>query len=45
MSAAFNIIRTKYRLHRITAADVWAYADDGTITKDEAVLICGARPS
>lgn len=45
MSAAFNIIRTKYRLHRITAADVWAYADEGMITEDEAVMICGARPS
>ena len=44
MSTAYNLIRTKYRLRRITAAEVWAYADEGTITEDEAVRICGARP-
>ena len=40
----FNLIRTKYKLHRITAEDVWAYADAGDITEEQAVLICGPRP-
>lgn len=44
MSAKFNLIRTQYRLHKITASDVWAYADSGTITSAEASLICGPRP-
>ena len=44
MSAKYFLIRTQYRLHRITAADVWGYADSGTITAAEAVLICGPRP-
>ncbi len=44
MSNAFIVIRTRYRLHKITASDVWAYADAGTITEAEAVLICGPRP-
>ena len=25
--------------------EVWDYADDGTITEDEAVWICGPRPA
>lgn len=44
MSTKYNLIRTQYRLHRITATDVWAYADGGTITEAEATLICGPRP-
>ena len=44
MSKMFNLIRTRYRLHKITAAQVWAYADDGTITEVEATMICGPRP-
>lgn len=40
----FAIIKTKYKLHKITAADVWQYADDGVITAAQAVLICGPRP-
>lgn len=40
----FAIIRTRYRLHKITAVDVWAYADEGTITAQQANMICGPRP-
>lgn len=43
MSAAYNLIRARFRLHKITAAEVWAYADAGTITADEATQICGPR--
>lgn len=44
MSAKAKIIRIQYKLRKITAADVWAYVDDGVITAQEAVLICGPRP-
>lgn len=44
-SPAFSIIRTRYRLHKITALEVWAYADNGEITTAEAIQICGPRPS
>ena len=40
----FNLIRTRYRLHKITAQEVWAYADEGKITAEQATLICGPRP-
>lgn len=40
----YNLIRTMYRLHRITAAQVWEYADAGEITEQQAILICGPRP-
>lgn len=40
----YSIIRTRYRLHKITAVDVWAYVDDGTITAEQAIMICGPRP-
>lgn len=40
----YAIIRTRYRLHKITALDVWAYVDDGTITATQAIMICGPRP-
>lgn len=40
----YNFLRTAYRLRRITAAEVWAAADDGKITAQEAAKICGARP-
>lgn len=43
-STMFAFIKLRYRLHKITAADVWAYADDGKITEAEAILICGPRP-
>ena len=44
MSAKAKIIKAQYKTHRITAEDVWAYADEGVITAQEAVLICGPRP-
>lgn len=40
----YNIVKTKYRLHQITAADVWAYVDEGKLTHAQAVSICGPRP-
>lgn len=40
----YKIIKMRYQLHKITAADVWAYADQGVITEEEAAKICGARP-
>lgn len=40
----YQLIRNLYRLHRITAAEVWAYADAEEITEAQAVSICGARP-
>lgn len=40
----FNLIKTKYRLRRITAIEVWAYVDSGTITESQAISICGPRP-
>lgn len=43
-ASLFNVIRTRYRLHRITALEVWAYADNGDITEPEAIQICGPRP-
>lgn len=44
MSRKYNLIRIMYRTHRLTAKEVWAYADDKTITEEEAVKICGPRP-
>lgn len=40
----YRILLLKYRSHKITAAEVWEYADAGKITADEAVRICGPRP-
>lgn len=40
----YAFIRNMYRMKRITAAQVWDYADKGEITSDEAVRICGPRP-
>ena len=40
----YVIIKNWYKLGKITAADVWAYADAGKITHAQAVSICGARP-
>ena len=41
----FYILLTSYRLHRITAAQVWEKADDGVITAAQAASICGPRPN
>ncbi|MBQ9252641.1 MAG: XkdX family protein [Clostridia bacterium] len=40
----FSIIKMKYQAKKITAAEVWAYADAGKITEAEAIKICGPRP-
>lgn len=32
-----------YRLHRLTASQVWSYVPD-SITEEQACMICGARP-
>lgn len=44
MSPKYNFIRLMYKMHKITAAEVWAYADSGDITEEEAAKICGPRP-
>lgn len=44
MTIKAKIIRNRYRAGALTSAQVWAYADDGTITAQEATLICGPRP-
>ncbi len=44
MSPKYNFIRLMYKMHKITAAEVWAYADNGEITEEEAAKICGPRP-
>lgn len=44
MSGMYKSIKMRYDLKRITAADVWSYADEGIITEDEAMRICGPRP-
>lgn len=41
----FNVIRTRYRLHKITAVEVWAYVDSGELTEAQAIQICGPRPA
>lgn len=41
----FNYIKLRYRMKKITAADVWAYVDSGVLTAEEAEMICGARPA
>ena len=40
----YNLIRARYLAHIITAAQVWEYADNGTITEAQAIRICGPRP-
>ena len=40
----YLIIRKKYMRGEITAAQVWAYADSGKITEQQALMICGPRP-
>lgn len=40
----YQLIKNLYRMHRITAAEVWACADAGEITEAQAISICGARP-
>lgn len=40
----FALVKLKYRMRQLTAAQVWAYVDKGTITPYQAVMICGARP-
>ncbi len=44
-SKKYNLVRVMYLTKRIVAKEVWEYADDGTITEDEAVRICGPRPA
>lgn len=40
----YKKIKMMYDLRRITAAQVWEYADNGYITEEQAARICGARP-
>jgi hypothetical protein len=41
----YQWIKLRYQLKKITAAEVWAYADAGSITEVEAAKICGPRPT
>lgn len=41
----YQLIKTMYRLHRITAAQVWEYVDNREITAAQAISICGPRPA
>lgn len=40
----YALIKLKYRMKKITAAQVWDYADEGQITEEQAATICGPRP-
>ena len=40
----YNFLRTQYRLRKVTVAQVWEAADEGKITAEQAVTICGPRP-
>lgn len=33
-----------YRMHRITADQIWNKVDTGELTKEQALRICGPRP-
>lgn len=44
-SKKYSLVRVMYLNRKITAKEVWEYADGGTITEDEAVRICGPRPA
>lgn len=39
----FNLVKTLYNRHVITYEQVWAYADAGKITSEQALRICGPR--
>lgn len=41
---SYAIIKMKYDRKRITAAQVWEYADEEVITEEQAARICGPRP-
>ena len=45
MAGYYTTARLLYRLHKITADQVWAYteSDPPKITEDEALAICGPR--
>jgi hypothetical protein len=43
--AMYNYIKLRYKMKKITAAEVWAYVDSGVLTEEEAEKICGARPA
>ena len=40
----FTFVKLRYRMHKMTAAEVWACADRQTITEAQAAEICGPRP-
>lgn len=41
----FNFIRTQYHMHKLTAAQVWEAVEAGRITEEQAVTICGPKPT
>lgn len=40
----YLFILSMYRQHALSAAQVWAQTDNGTITEAQALQICGPRP-
>lgn len=40
----YTFLKIQYRLKRITAIDVWNHVDNGYITEQQAITICGVRP-
>lgn len=43
----FPVIRMQYKLHKLTAAQVWRLAEGKApkITEEQALAICGPRPA
>jgi hypothetical protein len=41
----FAVIRMQYKLHKLTAAQVWEAVEAGRITEEQAVTICGPKPT
>lgn len=41
----FAMLRLRYRMHKITAEEVWSYVGQTPgITEEQATMICGPRP-
>ena len=40
----YKFIKARYDAGKITAVQVWSYADAGRITEEQAIQICGPRP-
>lgn len=40
-----KMLKNRYKMGKITAAEIWAMVDAGDLTEAQAVLICGPRPA